>query len=179
MRYNIHDNGGTPFYVDVIKNTVTVWKNMDTFVIKNGKFIDIKKDPKQLFTSKVLKVFLGKSSLGAKGSTTFEKGNSILLQLTTTRYMFIGMLIYEFEVPQGETVIEYYSDIGNNDYPYPFAVTSSHAYLMIEKVAVSLAVLDKKKDIYGQYYGHNVDTDTHKVIIANSKKFRTKTIVKH
>ena len=152
--YKVHDNGGRPFFVEIQGNTVSVSKNMDTFEIVNGKFVDISTPPKHLFTKKADKIFIGKKSPtggydGLKASQA--EGNSILLKLGSN-YMFIGHEIYEFSPVLGDTIEAYYSDIGNNDVPYPYAVGKTHIYIMLNKVAVEKTYFDMKKDIYQQFY---------------------------
>jgi hypothetical protein len=159
-KYDIHDNGGRPFHVEIQENTVKVWKNMDTYVIINKKFIDIQKPPKQIFTITPTKIFIGKKSPdggydGLKPSQA--EGNSILLFVKPNKYRYIGTEIYDFLTVKGDTIEKYYSNIGNNDVPYPYAVGKTHIYIMIDKVAVEKTYFDMKKDIYDQYYfGHDI-----------------------
>ena len=157
--YKIHDNGGRPFEVTVSGKKVTVMMNMDTFEIVNGKFVDIKNPPKQLFSIDVTEVFVGKKSPagGYDGlSPSKAEGNSILLHVSGNKYRFIGQDIYDFSPLNGDKIVKYYSDVGNSDVPYPFAVGEKYIYFMIEKVAVPVEMFDLKKDVYGQYY-HGTD----------------------
>ena len=153
-RYHIHDNGGRPFFVDIQGNHVSVSKNMDTFKLINGKFIDIPAPPKHLFTENADEIFIGKKSPtgGYDGLKPSEaEGNSILLKLGS-KYMYIGHEIYEFTAVDGDQIVSYYSDIGNSDVPYPYAVGKTHVYIMLDKVAVDKTFFDFKENVYQQYY---------------------------
>jgi hypothetical protein len=152
--YEIHDNGGRPFYVTVKGKTITVEKNMDTFEYKDGKFRDIHKPRKHLFEKSVNEIFIGKKSPtgGYDGLKPSEaEGNSILVK-DGSKYMYIGSEIYEFSPVKGDTIEKYYSDIGNSDVPYPYAVGKTHIYIMLDKVAVEKIFFDMSKNIYQQYY---------------------------
>lgn len=59
-------------------------------------------------------------------------GNSILVELGPYHYMFIGWEIYEFFTE--DPIVDYYSEVGNNDVPYPYAIGTKNIYLMIENI---------------------------------------------
>lgn len=152
--YEIHDNGGRPFRVDIQGNNVSIWKNMNEYDIVNGKFTTIEHPPKQILQFTADNVFVGKKSPkgGYDGLRPKQaEGNSILLQVGE-KYVYIGSEIYQFSPVKGDTIEKYYSDIGNSDVPYPYAVGKTHVYLMLDKVAVNTTYFDMKKDIYRQYY---------------------------
>ena len=154
-KYAIHDNGGRPFEVIVAGSNVTVMMNMDTFERINGKFVDIKNPPKELFSIVAKEIFIGKKSPaggydGLKPSQA--EGNSILLGLGGNKYRFIGQDIYDFTTLEGDKIVKYYSDVGNSDVPYPYAVGEKYIYFGIEKVAAPIGFFDMKKDVYGQLY---------------------------
>jgi len=99
-RYEIHDNGGRPFFVDVDGKTVTVFKNMDT---------DIHHPPKELFTVKADEIFIGKKSPTGDYDgldPRYGQGNSILLKMGS-KYRYIGHEIYDFEPVKGDTILQY------------------------------------------------------------------------
>jgi hypothetical protein len=120
----------------------------------DGEFIDIPAPAKHLFTQTVDEIFIGKKSPtgGYDGLKPSEaEGNSILVK-TGSKYMYIGHEIYEFAPVDGDTIVSYYSDIGNSDVPYPYAVGKTHVYIMLDKVAVEKTFFDFKQAIYEQYY---------------------------
>jgi hypothetical protein len=140
--YQIHDNGGRPFRVEIDGMKVSVFKTVED------------EEEKHLFDVTADKVFIGKKSPtgGYDGLKPKEaEGNSILL-LVGSKYMYIGPEIYQFEPVKGDSIEKYYSNIGNSDVPYPYAVGKTHMYIMLDKVAVEKSFFDKKDDIYQQYY---------------------------
>jgi hypothetical protein len=144
--YEIHDNGGRPFVVTIEDRTVTVEKQKE----EEGEV----QSRKKLFAKTVDEVFLGKKSPkgGYDGLNPSQaEGNSILLH-HGAKYIYIGSEIYEFSPVKGDTIEAYYSDIGNSDVPYPYAIGKTHVYIMLEKVAVEKSFFDMKRDIYHQYY---------------------------
>lgn len=152
--YEIHDNGGRPFFVTINGKKISVEKNMNTFKVVNGKIVDIEKPRKHLFDKTVDEIFIGKKSPtgGYDGLNPKEaEGNSLLLR-DGSKYIFIGWDIFEFEPVKGDTIEKYYSDIGNSDVPYPYAVGKSHIYILLDKVAVDKSFFDMKQNIYQQYY---------------------------
>ena len=152
-RYETHDNGSRPFFVEVRNATrVTVFKNMDTFKKVGKKFVDIHLPPKLLFERTVKAVLPGKRSSVPGYYPKAAIGNSVLLQLSAGRYMFIGHEIFEFNTIGGESITDYVSNIGNSDVPYPYAVGKSSVYLMLNKIALPKEKLDMKNDPYDQFY---------------------------
>lgn len=159
--YEIHDNGGRPFFVTVQGDSVTVEKNMDKYEMKDGVFVTLQKPRKKLLEMKVDHVFIGKKSPtgGYDGLKPSEaEGNSILLK-KGSKYIYIGHEIYEFSPVEGDTIEAYYSDIGNSDVPYPYAVGKTHVYILLEKAAVDKSFFDMKKSIYDQYYNATTRLD--------------------
>lgn len=152
--YKTHDNGGRPFIIEIQEKNVIVSKNMDDVELVDGKFIEIPKPPKHLFTITADELFIGKKSPtgGYDGLRPSKaEGNSILLKIGS-KYMFIGHEIYECTPIDEDNIIAYYSDIGNNDVPYPYAVGKTHVYIMLNKVAVEKSYFDMKENIYQQFY---------------------------
>jgi hypothetical protein len=190
--YEIHDNGGRPFRVTVRDRgkgkAVSVEKSMNTFKRVNGKFVDIVAPHKHIFDVQVEKVFVGKASPGGgyDGLKPSEaEGNSLLLHLPDDKFMYIGDYIYTFEPVRGDTILRYYSDIGNSDVPYPYAVGKTHIYIMLDRVAVDKKVFDMSEPIYEQYYfpgrfGKLGDTEQERIKVMQeaTHKFRSKTIHK-
>lgn len=166
--YKIHDNGGTPYFVEVNGKQVSVLKNMNTFKIIKKKFIEIENPPKDLFNLTADKVFIGKKSPnggydGLKDADAI--GNTILLK-TGSKYTYIGDGIYEFSPIKGDEILKYYSNIGNSDVPYPYAIGKTHVYILLDKTAVEKSYFDMSKPIYEQYYyEHSV-----KMCIAGNPK---------
>lgn len=158
--YLTHDNGFKPFKVIVDGDNVSIYKTD-----KDGDYTELVKKYRN-----VKKVHVGKSTGGIGDHTKAEEhmfvGNSILLELAT-KCIFIGHEVYEFAMD--DTIVHYYSKIGNNDVPYPVLVGSENVYFMLDRVYVDRVEFPEKmtrdqwEDAYGIFYG-NWDTDIYKWI---------------
>jgi hypothetical protein len=140
--YRIHDNGGRPFRVDIQGMKVSITKTKE------------EEDEEHLFDFTADEIFVGKKSPkgGYDGLKPKEaEGNSVLL-LVGSKYIYIGSEIYQFQPVKGDTIDTFYSDIGNSDVPYPYAIGKTHVYILLDKVAVEKEFFDMKQPIYQQYY---------------------------
>lgn len=149
-RYEIHDNGGRPFIVEDFGDHVGVYAqefNMNT---------DQYEEPVKLFDKKYKKIYVGDKPKWQHPGNWLPsfKGNSILLELTGNTYLYIGSEIYEFNPVSGDKIVEYWSEVGNSDVPYPFAVGKTHVYILIdgEHMTVPIDYFNLNEDIYNQYY---------------------------
>ena len=171
-RYEIHDNGGVPFVVFISGSTATIFKHV----------YDEATDSRCL-GKEVLKVSFKKYWPGSNDQTledyepnnAKDRGNSILLDLGKGKYMFIGWNVYTFEVEKGDEILNYYSPIGNNDVPYPYAIGKTYTYLMIEHVSIANELLTKGEDPYSHYYGH---TDKPSIKKSAKKMRHKKEVIK-
>lgn len=170
--YTIHDNGGKPFLVGDFGGKVVVYKqdyNEDMEEYTLGK---------KLLEIGYKKIFVGDNTLEQEGYEPKGegKGNSILLQLSKNKYMFIGWKIETFATPDGDEILRYYSPIGNNDVPYPYAIGKKYTYLMIENVYLPNEVLEMY-DVYGHYYGH-LSSQGATSVKKDAKSMKMKVVVK-
>ena len=93
--FSIHDNGGNPYTVvirdrpffieptPICNTTINVYNN-ELSDEQHGKVVD---KVYRIFK----KVFVGEDHIEG------QHGNSILIQLTNTQYVYIGHIIYEFK----------------------------------------------------------------------------------
>lgn len=171
--YTIHDNGGEPFVVEDLGGKVAIYKN------KFDQQTEEYSIDKKLMDVPYKKIFVGDNDLGYPGYAPKGegKGNSILLQLTKEKYMFVGWNICTFDVVKGDEILKYYSPIGNNDVPYPFAVGRKYTYLMIENVYLPNELLDFSKEVYAHYYGH-LSEEGMPSIKKEARSMRMKVVVK-
>lgn len=156
--YLILDNGNNPFLVFVSDKTVSVYKEPEkkewTEPEKRNFTILVKT------FNKVQKVFVGKNYSEYNGYTkNSNAGNSILLHLSGNRYVEIGPEIYEFRTPKGDHIIKYWSDVGNNDVPYPVALGEKNVYFVTGNCASYVPRKAFAPDIvwhdaYQDFYGH-------------------------
>ena len=142
--YLTHDNGGRAFRI------VHTSDQFEAFACHFNAVLD-----ECLFNKRVVKatnyvrLFVGEDTDGS----AFGKGNSVLLQLSDHKYMFIGESIFTFE--SKDAIHTFKSPIGNSDVPYPYAIGANTTYLMAEQVVVSnehLLYAKPGSDPYDEYY---------------------------
>jgi hypothetical protein len=165
-RYEIHDNGGRPFIVEVGSKKLSIYKQ--EYDMEGRTY----KEPAHFKDYTFRRVWIGDDTLhfGRKlGWKSAWKGNSILAELAGGKMLFIGSSIYEFSMMPGDAPVQYSSYVGNSDVPYPWLIGKTHTYLMIESKVIPNEYLDLKGDAYDQYYAFDGDT-TAKDHATNLKK---------
>lgn len=181
--YNILDNGSEPFKVEINKKQ----KTLNIFKITKEE-VDEEVDEevisreygKKILSTKYVNIFIGKSPKNKM--TTFSKGygkkfdgNSILAQINSNTYMYIGSMIYSFVVDDDEFIKSYQSPVGNNLFPYPYAISNKHVYFFVEKNMVGLEAFpikikdNTKEDLYEFLY-MNENVSKNAVPIKKTKK---------
>ena len=165
-KYNIHDNGSIPYIVYDDGTKIQICKTKVNIETSNDlvmeKYLDIK----------YKKIFVGKDN---KNKNT---GNSLLLQISKNKYIYVGSSIYMFQID--DTIISYKSPIGNSDVPYPYAIGTKYTYLMIEKVYIDNEVLKGSfpkyidtNDPYAKYYFESFIKDSkHQPLNTKSKLYK-------
>jgi hypothetical protein len=144
--YYTHENGGRPYIVRVYPKTITVYFTN----IGKGK-------SKKVFESKYDKIFIGHGDAYTKDIALYDYnkwslGNSILIKIDNGKYIFIGSMITTLDTVDNEEIKEYYSAVGNNDVPYPYAVGENYTYFILYDKYVPNKELDLKSDGYIQFY---------------------------
>lgn len=153
--YYIHDNGSRPFHVIFKNDKVAVYKKrqLTKTEYKSDAWFDIWDklfyDVVVVKPIKYLKVFIGKDK--SYRNKSFD-GSSILVQLTQNAYMFIGQTVFTFKTT--DTIIGFYSQVGNGDVMYPYAVGETNTYLLIEDTYMPNNMITNK-DPYMQFYMHD------------------------
>lgn len=124
--YEVHDNGSRPFLVVISDDLIVIFKD-----------ISQKQKQKQMHRNErererwnkcmtihlFNKVFVGKHS----GQNQYT-GNTILIQLSPLQYLYVGERIVQFDAV--EPILHYESYMGNNDVPYPFAITEHYVIIV-------------------------------------------------
>jgi hypothetical protein len=146
-RYYTHDNGGRPYLVIIYKDLAYIYEcDIDKYTNKCTYDTLIKK-----YT--IVDKYIGKDTRG-------HIGNSIILQLSSTKFVFVGNIVYEFYIK--DKIIKYYSFVGNSDVPYPVLVGEKNVYFMLDKTFVDKKHFYCKNDhnkkinweqAYDLYYG--------------------------
>lgn len=147
----VHDNGDRPYRITANK------KGIDIHRIMNFDYDDSSKDEYELelHLNKFRGFWYGFDS---EFCCKYEAhGNTILIQLTKTKYMYISAEIYTFE--SDEEILDFISPLGNNDVPYPVAYSANRVYFMLDKVYINKSELETEATVanagtmYGEFYG--------------------------
>ena len=155
--YTIHDNGGIPFIVEVKDEMVSVYfagpreydEERDQYV---EEYMPVKEQ--LIIETPYKKLWVGDNDLDLDHYEEGDiyAGNSILVQLHDSTYMYIGSEIYKFCTEEGDHINMFFSPIGRNDVPYPYAIGDRMAYFMLDRKAVSVDTIDVNGDAYRQFY---------------------------
>ena len=111
------------------------------------------------------RMFIGDNYLNVRGYSKkgTYKGNTLLIEKTKNKYLHIAGDILEFEPPDGDVIEKYFSGLGNNGVPYPYAVGKKNTYLLLEEGKAgeksyrpycSNEHFDQTKDAYLQFYNN-------------------------
>jgi len=161
--YFIMDNGGSPFLVYVGDKVGVYTLPTKKYYISRDTNVEKWQYIQHLKTFSPKKVFIGKSP--KTPMTEFSggygrrfTGNSILLQMSLHRYVYIGSEIYEFTTT--DVITDYVSEVGNNSVPYPVAFGSENVYFMAESSFIPRKlfppITKKVKNVINDYfYGKN------------------------
>lgn len=175
QQYIVQDNGNEPFIVYVYPSTIEVYRHRRINEYQNVYYILDKK----IVDTTYLEIFIGDNELSHTNYAPYGvyPGNSILVHVIGHRYLFIGHEVFSFTIPD-DIIQEYYSPVGDNMVPYPYAIGQTRTYFMLDRISISNDVLDLEKDGYSQFYGFGMDIHQ-KIRINNAKHtFLTHTISK-
>jgi len=102
--FEILDNGGTPFVVDVYARHLEIFEDYPHF------------RPQKIASTPFQKLFVGDNyfNLNRYGK---QPGNSLLVQLDAHQYLYIGWEIYKFSTRKNDTIQAYASPVGNSAVP--------------------------------------------------------------
>jgi hypothetical protein len=186
-KYKQHNNGDRPFLTIIKPNEIIVfgdnqeYKDFDNFEYRNLNYINIKyrnidfnyvnyDENKIVYDIPILTIknFLGYWKGYDPNNSEYE-GNSLLIQLDSYNYISIGQHIYSFSTT--DIIYDYYSEVRNNDVPYPFALGEKNTYFTLEMEYLKNEEIPNtinKNDYYGYYYDHVAGNNI--VIKGNQKK---------
>ena len=129
-RYYTHNNGGREYLVYLGKKDAYIYEKPTKIEIDWSNYSREDDDNRWMYIKlvkhvKFIKAFVGNSPVCkmTKFSGGIGKrfdGNSILLQTSKNKYVYIGSMIEDIKID--DQVIRYYSPVGNNDVPYPYAI---------------------------------------------------------
>ena len=143
--FSILDNGGTPYKVRVVsRSEVHVYPMMYEYA--NDKNIHPKKISKgaPIVFRGVRKILAGvDNSCDLKGYScgSPHHGNSMLLRVGSTKYVYIGPNIYIFDA--GDEIKKYFSPVGNSAVPYPYAIGTTYSFFLTYGTRLKSSLLRK------------------------------------
>ena len=171
LTYLIHSNCAKPFKCVIVdQHTILIYKQ-EIFDGSDNDDDNVEEKYEEIPTLvfNPVKIYVGKSPLNSMTSLTraygpeFD-GNTILLDMGKNEYIHISDDVWSFDAKS--KIVKFFSPIGNNDVPYPYAVDDlGNIYLLIFRVIImyrdDIAERMKKYDDVTQYYidNHTISTD--------------------
>jgi hypothetical protein len=157
--YEINDNAAFPFVVFDYGGRVDIYNNHFNEASNKGELKD------KLMDVKYEQIFIGDNVLNDPYwafKRGVAKGNTILLQTSKDKYMFIGKGILSFSTKNGDTIRKFYSPIGGNYDSFPYAIGDKYVYLLNDKKYAPIGEFDITKDVCKQYYCYNTECKKYK-----------------
>ncbi len=155
--YLIHDNGGRPFCVYISpENKIDIYKVNKNNTFTENDYAKIYTYTEFVMSFKPKKTFVGKSPKNkmtefSSGYGQYFDGNSILLYLGNSKYVFIGSSIFSFKT--NKEIVKFVSPVGNSDVPYPYAIDNEdNYYFLIENGIMKIKDKIETYDPYNYYY---------------------------
>jgi hypothetical protein len=155
-KYSIHNNYDEPFIVYINGLNIIIYKNYYECDDKpSGRVFT---DDDIILKQKCKEIFIGKSFLNkmteySKGYGKRFDGNTILVRISDNKYIYISNIIYSFITKN--KIIKYFSPVGNNDIPYPYAIDDKgYYYLFLDNIIVKNMPLYYKNEPYEYYYDY-------------------------
>jgi hypothetical protein len=173
--YYVHDVWDRPFKVTINKNTISIYKSTglemhdyaSLALNENITERKIKYDYESLpiLTLIPLGIFIGeydptddhKQNYREQYDANYFKGNSILLDMGSNEYIFIGQQIYSFE--SFGKIMYFNSPVEHTDMPLPYAIDEfNNIYLMLDyMVIMNNKDVDINKVLQNPYCYYNYD----------------------
>ena len=164
--YEINDNASFPFVVFDYNERVDIYNNHFN---ETTNMCDLKD---KLMDIKYEQIFVGDNELNDPYwifKRGIAKGNTILLQTSKDKYLFVGKGIMSFSTKDGDTIRKFYSSIGGNYDSFPYAVGDKYVYLLNDKKYVPIGEFDIKKDVMKQYYCYESECKKYKTFALSMK----------
>jgi len=157
--YEINDNAAFPFVVFDYGGRVDIYNNHFNEASNKGELKN------KLMDVKYEQIFIGDNELNDPYwafKRGVAKGNTILLQTSKDKYMFIGKGVLSFSTKNGDTIRKFYSPIGGNYDSFPYAIGDKYVYLLNDKKYAPIGEFDITKDVCKQYYCYNTECKKYK-----------------
>ena len=124
--YITYGSRGRPFLVEDHGSHVEIYENTE--------------EKPLLLKTRYIKLFVGK------------QGNSVLIQVSGSKYIHVGAIAYSFALVKGDTIKSFESKMGKHNITAPIAFGKTHTYLLLDQVAIPNELLNFQEDIYQQWY---------------------------
>lgn len=132
-QYETYSSRGRPFLVEDHGSHVEIYENTA--------------EKPLLLKTRYTKLFVGKDPLGKEPT-----GNSVLIQVSGSKYIHVGAIAYSFSLVKGDFIKSFESKMDKHNLSAPLAYGKTHTYLLLDEVAIPNELLDFKEDIYQQWY---------------------------
>lgn len=161
--YIVHDNYTRPFKIIANEDGIFIYKNM-------SKLNEFKFNDKPI---KIIKKFIG-YWYGFDSTPNKTHGNTILVQISKRKFIFIGFSIKSFTIK--DNALDYVSPMGNSDVPLPILIGDKYIYFILDNKYIkrddmehSIKIANGEK-LYNEFYG-NIGTKkgSHKKYTMKSK----------
>ena len=147
--FKILDNGGIPYEVYVVsRSEVRVYPMSYPDKYPVPPDWKAKKGTPIVFrgVKQILPGIENSCELGWSSGRCNHHGNSMLLRVGSTTYVYIGDHIMLFDA--GDKIKEYYSPIGNSSVPYPYAIGAEYSYSLAYETRIKSSLLRKPLGLY-------------------------------
>jgi hypothetical protein len=160
--YYIHSNGGRPYMVTVSADNKTVSIYEQTKISLKER----RSDYQNLIATyaRVKKVFVPTSYVENESGKRKTKviGSSILIELPVPKgltaddadgiawYVYIGEVIYQFNIGNSEKITAFYSPINNSDCPDPYAFTEEKVIMFTNMISLSRSLFPEQDATWGK-----------------------------
>jgi hypothetical protein len=164
--YEINDNASFPFVVFDYSGRAEIYNNHFNETSNKGELNN------KLMDVKYEKIFIGDNDFNDHYwifKRGIAKGNTILLQTSKDKYLFIGKGIMSFSTKDGDTIRNFYSPIGGNYDSFPYAVGDKYVYFLNDKKYAPIGEFDIKKDFIKQYYCYDSECKKYKTFALSMK----------
>ena len=164
--YEINDNASFPFVVFDYGGRVDIYNNHFNETTNMCELKD------KLMDVKYEQIFIGDNYFNDQYwifKRGIAKGNTILLQTSKDKYLFIGKGILSFSTKDGDIIRKFYSPIGGNYDSFPYAVGDKYVYFLNDKKYAPISEFDIKKDFIKQYYCYETACKKYKTFALSMK----------
>jgi len=127
-QYETYSSRGRPFLVEDYGDHVEIYEHTE--------------EKPLLLKTRYTKLSLGKEPLG----------NSVLIQVSGSKYIYVGAIAYSFSLIKGDAIKSFESKMGKHNLSAPIAFGKAHTYLLLDQVAIPNELLNFQDDIYQQWY---------------------------